>query len=163
MRTKSMVEPQVQVVTFRIGGSEFGLDVFSVHEIVRHEGVAPLPQAPPFVEGVVDVRGVLFPVVDLRRRFELPASGESEDARIVLAELGGRRLGLVVDQVTEVMRVPEPSISDPPDYVRGIGAEYIRGIARVDGRLIILIDMERVLSSEERIALEEVELEAPEA
>jgi purine-binding chemotaxis protein CheW len=147
--------PQVQLVTFQVGGEEFGLDVFSVHEILRWQPVTPVPRAPAFVEGVLDVRGSVVPVVDLRRRFEVAGFEYGEETRIVLVDYAGERLGLVVDSVTEVLRAPETAISAPPAYIRGLAAEFMRGIVRHNGRLIILMDLDRILSSEERIALGE--------
>lgn len=158
MRNVRQTVPQVQLVTFRLGGEEFGLDVFAVHEILRYQEPTPVPRAPAFVEGVMDVRGTLVPVVDLRRRFELSEVQVGDDTRIVVVEFGGERLGLVVDSVTEVMRVPETAIQPPPRYIRGLAAEYVRGIARMEGRLVVLVDMDRILSSEERIALEQAPL-----
>jgi purine-binding chemotaxis protein CheW len=131
--------PQVQLVTFKVGGEEFGLDVFAVHEILRYQGVTPVPRAPAFVEGVLDVRGSVVPVIDVRRRFEVREFAFDDDTRIVLVEYAGERLGLVVD-------------------IRGLAAEFVRGIVRLEGRLVILLDLERILSSEERIALEAAEL-----
>jgi purine-binding chemotaxis protein CheW len=142
-----------------VGGGEFGLDVFSVHEVLRHQPVTPVPQAPEFVEGVLDVRGILLPVVDLRRRFEVREIVFDSDTRIVVVEFAGERLGLVVDAVREVLRVPETAVSEPPAYVRGLAAQYIRGVVRLEDRLVVLLDVERILSSEERIALEQAELE----
>jgi purine-binding chemotaxis protein CheW len=150
--------PQVQLVTFTVGGEEFGLDVFAVHEILRWQEVRPVPRAPAFVEGVLDVRGTLVPVVDLRRRFEVPRTEVGEDTRIVLVQFGQERLGLIVDTVTEVLRTPETSVLPPPEFIRGLAAEFVRGIVRQEGRLIILVDLDRILSSEERIALESAEL-----
>ncbi len=152
--------PQVQLVTFRVGSEEFGLDVFAVHEILRYGGVTPVPRAPAFVEGVLDVRGAVVPVVDLRRRFEVEDVRHDEDTRTVLVEYGGERLGLVVDSVTEVLRAPETAISAAPAYIRGLAAEFVRGIVRLPGRLVILLDLDRILTSQERIALEAAELDA---
>lgn len=163
MRKLQQSVPQVQLVTFRLGREEFGLDVFAVHEILRWQEVTPVPRAPAFVEGVIDVRGALVPVVDLRRRFELPDVSTGAETRIVLVEFGGERLGLVVDAVTEVLRVPETALSPPPEYIRGLAAEFVRGIVRLEGRLVVLIDIERILSSQERIALQEAELAPAEA
>lgn len=158
MRKVVQAVPQVQLVTFRLGADEFGLDVFSVHEILRYSAPTPVPKAPGFVEGVVDVRGTLVPVVDMRRRFELPEAPVNDETRTVLVQYGDERLGLVVDAVTEVMRVPETAVSEPPAYIRGLAAEFVRGIVRLEGRLVVLIDIERILSSQERIALEQAEL-----
>ena len=145
--------PQVQLVTFSVGGEEFGLDVFSVHEILSYQQPTAMPRAPEFVEGVLDVRGTLVPIVDLRRRFETPGVAYDEDTRIVLVDFNDERLGLVVDSVTEVLRAPETAVSPPPAYIRGLAAEFVRGIVRVGERLVVLIDLDRILSSEERIAL----------
>lgn len=150
--------PEVQLVTFRVGGEEFGLDVFAVHEILRYGGVTPVPRAPEFVEGVLEVRRDVVPVVDLRRRFEVEAVGFDDDTRIVLVDYAGERLGLVVDAVTEVLRAPETAISAAPAYLRGLAAEFVRGIVRLPGRLVILLDLDRILSSQERIALQSAEL-----
>jgi len=145
--------PQVQLVTFRVGGEEFGLDVFQVHEILRYSEPTPMPKAPAFVEGVLDVRGALVPVVDLRKRFELHEVTYGDETRIILVDFQGERLGLVVDEVSEVLRVPETSVSAPPQYVRGLAAEFIRGIVRLENRLVVLLDLERILSSQERMQL----------
>lgn len=158
MRKVRQSVPQVQLVTFRLGPEEFGLDVFAVHEILRYQAPTPVPRAPEFVEGVIDVRGSLVPVVDMRRRFELADAPLNDETRIVVVEHGGERLGLVVDSVTEVMRVPETAVSEPPAYIRGLAAEFVRGIVRMEARLVVLIDIERILSSQERIALETAEL-----
>lgn len=158
MRNARQSVPQVQLVTLRVGSEEFGLDVFAVHEILRYQPVTPVPKAPPFVQGVMDVRGTLAPVVDLRKRFELPLTEVGEDTRIAVVDFQGERLGLVADAVTEVLRVPETAIAAPPAYVRGVAAEFVRGIVQLPERLIILIDLDRILSSDERIALQSAEL-----
>ena len=145
--------PQVQLVTFRVGGEEFGLDVFQVHEILRYTEPTAMPKAPAFVEGVLDVRGSLVPVVDLRKRFELHEVPYDDDTRIILVDFQGERLGLIVDEVSEVLRVPETSVAAPPQYVRGLAAEFIRGIVRLESRLVVLLDLERILSSQERMQL----------
>ena len=152
-KVRQAAVPQVQLVTFRVGGEEFGLDVFAVHEILRYQAPTPMPRAPEFVEGVLDVRGTLVPIVDLRRRFETPEVAYDEDTRIVLVDFNDERLGLVVDSVTEVLRAPETAVSPPPAYIRGLAAEFVRGIVRVGERLVVLMDLDRILSSDERIAL----------
>lgn len=164
MRTPVKSVAQVQIVTFRLGPDEFGLDVFTVHEILRTQPVRAVPRAPAFVEGVIDVRGTLVPVLDLRTRFEVAADAAQGESRIVIAQFGDDRLGLVVDAVTEVLRVPETAVSEPPAYFRGLAAEYIRGIVHLPERLVIVLDLDRVLSSQERIALEQADLsQAPDA
>jgi purine-binding chemotaxis protein CheW len=158
VRNTAQAIPQLQIVIFRIGPEEFGLDVFTVHEILRYQTITPVPRAPEFVEGVIEVRRTLVPVIDLRRRFEVEVPDADSDTRIILVQYGGERLGLIVDAVSEVLRIPETAVSEPPRYFRGLAAEYIKAIARLPERLVILLDVERVLSSQERIALESVRL-----
>jgi purine-binding chemotaxis protein CheW len=98
-------------------------------------------------------------VIDMRRRFEAPEGRAEGDTRIVVVPFGEDRLGLIVDTVSEVLRLPESTVSDPPEYVRGISARYLRGIVRAGDRLIVLLDIDAILTSEERIALEEMEVE----
>lgn len=151
-------DSQLQLLSFRVGPQEFGLDVHAVGEVMRLAPVTPVPGVPDFVEGVIDVRDGLVPVIDLRRRFEVNERAVHQDTRVVLVPFDGEHLGLVVDDVSEVIHVPPSAVSDPPPYFRGLAAEYIRKIVRYNGRIIILIDMDRVLTSEERIALQEADL-----
>jgi purine-binding chemotaxis protein CheW len=158
VRTPVQSVAQIQIVTFRLGADEFGLDVFTVHEILRHQTVRSVPRAPAFVQGVIDVRGTLVPVIDLRTRFEVADAPDEDDPRIVVVQHGEDRLGLVVDAVTEVLRAPETALAEPPAYFRGLAAEYIRGIVRLPERLVIVLDIDRILTSQERIALEQADL-----
>ena len=159
MRKAAPVEPQLQIVTFRVGAVDFALDVFAVHEVLRWEPVTAVPKAPAFVEGVIEVRGVLLPIVDLRRRFEVADASVGAETRILVVDLAGERVGLVVDTVSAVRSVPEASVTDPPGYIRGLAPEYVRGVVRTGGALLILLAIDRVLTSEERIALQEAEWE----
>lgn len=157
MRRAAPSVPQRQFVTFRLGRSEFGLDVFAVQEVLRDTGVTAVPRAPEFVEGVVDVRGALVPVIDMRRRLETSAAAEASDARILLVRSGGEQVGLVVDQVTEVLRTPEPTVLPPPAYLQQRAADTLQAIVRLEDRMILVLDVERLLSSDERIRLRELE------
>lgn len=159
MRKATPVVPHVQLVTFRVGAVDFALDVFAVHEVLRWEPVTAVPKAPAFVEGVVEVRGALLPVIDLRRRFEVADASVGAETRILVVDLAGERVGLVVDAVSAVRSVPEASIAEPPGYIRGLAPEYVSGVVRTDGALLILLAIDRVLTSEERIALQETDWE----
>ncbi|CAN5774541.1 chemotaxis protein CheW [soil metagenome] len=158
MRKLAPSVPHRQLVAFRIGDDEFGLDVSLVHEILRHQPVRSVPRAPAFVEGVIDLRGSLVPVIDLRRRFEIHDPSFGSDTRIMVINHRDERLGVIVDTVTEVLRVPESAFSEPPAYVRGLAAEYLQGVIRMQERMVVVLDMDRILSSDERIALEELDL-----
>jgi purine-binding chemotaxis protein CheW len=145
----------LHLVTFQLLGEEFGLPILDVREIIRMTDITPVPQAPEFVEGVINLRGQIIPVVDLRKRFGIEATELGEHTRIVVAELGATVIGLIVDAVSEVLRIPADTVSPPPGLVAGsIGSEYIKGIAHRDEKMTILIDMRKVFSQNEMGELE---------
>src|ERR687890_343008 len=117
----------IQLVSFRVGVQEFAFDILQVERILRHVVPAPLPRAPAFLEGVVPYEGGAVPVVDLRKRFELDAPIR-EETRLMVVDLGDQRVGVVVDEVREVLRVDSRTITAPSPVVRGLAAAYISGI-----------------------------------
>jgi purine-binding chemotaxis protein CheW len=143
---------EIQVVTFRVGPQEFGLNVFQVERILRYEAPAALPKSPDFLEGVVQFDGAMVPVVDLRKRLSLPAE-RREDTRLMVVDVSGQRVGLVVDQVLDVLRVDGAGIAAPPPIVRGLAAEYISGLLAVGERTVVILHAARLLNSKERLAL----------
>jgi purine-binding chemotaxis protein CheW len=144
----------IQVVVFRVGGQEFACNVFHVQRILRYQAPAPLPKAPAFLHGVLQVQGAVVPVIDLRTRFELREAPLREETRTMVVEAERMTVGVVVDAVLEVRRVPAEAVAPPPPIVRGLSAEYVQGIITVGARTIILIQTGRLLTSTERIALE---------
>jgi purine-binding chemotaxis protein CheW len=143
---------QVQLVCFRVGPQEFALDILQVERILRHVPPAPLPQAPAFLEGVVPYEGGVVPVVDLRKRFELPAP-VLEETRLMVVDLGEQRVGVLVDQVREVLRVDSTTITAPGPMVSGLAAGYITGIVTRAERTIIIVNARKLLTSTERLTL----------
>lgn len=146
----------VQVVTFQLFGEVFALPILDVREIIRMTPITPVPQAPGFVEGVINLRGQILPIVDLRKRFGLAPQERTEETCIAVVELGsGVAVGLIVDAVREVESIPADSITPPPSLVAGsIGAEYIKGISNHADKMMIHIDLRRVFSKGEMSALE---------
>jgi purine-binding chemotaxis protein CheW len=142
----------VQVVTFLVGRQEFAFDILQVQRILRYEPPAPLPQAPEFLEGVVPYAGGTVPVVDLRKRFEL-AAPIREETRLMVVDLGDQRVGVLVDEVHEVLRVDSTAIAAPAPIVSGLAAAYIAGVVSRPGRTIIILNARKLLSSTERLAL----------
>jgi purine-binding chemotaxis protein CheW len=145
-----------QLVTFELFGEVFALPILDVREIIRPTAITPVPQAPGFVEGVINLRGQIIPVVDLRKRFGMSAENSTDDTRIVVVELGnGIVIGLIVDAVREVERIPTDTITPPPALVAGsVGAEYIKGISNHEDKMIVHIDMRKVFNTDEISALE---------
>lgn len=149
----------VQVVVFRVGEHEFAFNIFHVQRIVKYDRPAAVPKAPPFLEGVMQIEGAVVPVVDLRKRFELPHAPLGRDTRVMVLEADGSTVGAVVDAVTEVLRVPAEAVAPPPPVVRGLAAEYVQGVITLPTRTLVLLHAGRLLTSSERIALGRLETE----
>jgi len=147
---------EIQIVCFRVGSQEFGLNVFQVERILRYERPNALPKSPDFLEGVVTFEGVSVPVIDLRKRLSLGAD-LADETRMMVLDVDGNRVGIIVDQVLDVLRVDGGAITAPPPLVRGLAAEYISGLLTRDaGRTIVILNATRLLSSKERLALKAV-------
>jgi purine-binding chemotaxis protein CheW len=146
-----------QAVTFALGGEEYGIDIAQVQEINRMVTITKVPRAPQFMEGVINLRGRLIPIIDLRTRFGMDRSEPTKDTRIVVTEIGSRSVGMVVDSVSEVLRIPVEQIEDAPDLVAGVDTEYIRGVGKMGDRLIIMLDLGRVISAGEKTELQKLD------
>ncbi len=145
----------IQVVSFKIGDEEFGVNILQVQEINRLVQITQVPNAPDFIEGVMNLRGRIVPVVNLRKRFGLPQKEYDKNTRVVVVELNDKTVGFVVDSVSEVLRFSNSDVEPTPDLITGIGNEYITGIAKLGDRLLILLDLEKVLTVEEKESLKE--------
>jgi purine-binding chemotaxis protein CheW len=140
----------LQLVSFNIGDEEFGVDILQVQEIIRMLEVTRVPNAPEYIDGVINLRGKVIPIIDLRRRFGMDRKGHDKNTRIVVVELSGQVVGFVVDAVSEVLRIPRSVTEPPPSIVGGVRKEYITAVGKLEDRLLILLDLEKVLKSEER-------------
>lgn len=146
----------LQMITFALGSEEYGVDIAEVQEINRMVPITRVPQAPPFMEGVINLRGRLIPIIDLRTRFGMDRSEPTKNTRIVVTEIRSKRLGMVVDSVYEVLRIPIEQIEDTPELVAGVDTEYIRGVAKMGERLIIMLDLARVISAGDKLEIEKL-------
>ncbi len=144
---------EIQLVVFRVGGHEFGLNIFDVERVLRYEKPAPLPQAPDFLEGLMEYEDAPIPVIDLRKRLNVDAS-VLDDTRTMILEWEQGRIAVVVDAVIELLRAPVDEIVPPPPIVRALAAEYIRGIFVRNGPTIVILAVPKILSSTARLALE---------
>ncbi len=145
----------LQLVSFKIGDEEFGVDILNVREINRMVEITRVPKSPEFVEGVINLRGKVIPIVSLRKRMGMPEKEQDKDTRIVVVELEDQLIGFVVDAVSEVLRISRNITEPPPETASGVDAEYITGIAKMDERLLILLNLNRLLDVGEREALKE--------
>lgn len=149
-----------QLVVFTLADETYGIDISTVNEIIRMQAITEVPRTPDFVEGVINLRGRIVPVIDLRKRFSLTVSEETQASRIMVVELEGLTVGMIVDSVSEVLRLPASSIEPTPAMVSGVDAAYLRGVGKWNDRLIILLDIKKVLFKEEQ---EQVALSIEEA
>ncbi len=140
----------LQLVTFSIGEEEFGVDILKVQEIIRTMEITKVPRAPDFVEGVINLRGKVIPILDLRKRFGLMSREHDKHTRIIVIEINNMIVGFVVDSVSEVLRIPASTVEPPPPVVAGLESEYISGVGKLEDRLLILLDLDRLLSGEEQ-------------
>jgi purine-binding chemotaxis protein CheW len=150
------MEKELQVVGFRVGRETFGLPISMVREIVRVPDITAVPNAPDYIEGVINLRGRIIPVVDMRKRFREESSVPSRKNRIVVVELEGRAIGLLVNSASEVLRIPPSDIEAPQDVFQEGELNYITGVGKLKGRLVILLDLNRILQRGELRHLEEV-------
>ena len=139
----------MQLVTFRLGQEQFGVPIGAVQEAVRLPEVTPVPQAPWFGEGVINLRGRIIPVLDMGRRFRFPDRPRTRQTRILIVEADGRLVGLIVEAVSAVVRLPATAIEPPPPLISGIGVDYITGVGKLGDQLPVLLDLGRVLHPED--------------
>lgn len=140
----------LQLVIFQLGGEEFGVEIVKVQEIIRMPDITHIPQSPDFVEGVINLRGKIIVVINLDKRFNLNLKEVDENSRIIVVEIENNVVGMIVDSVNEVLRIPKSSVEPAPDLVLSqISRDYLKGVGKVDDRLLILLDLAKVLTIEE--------------
>ena len=142
-----------QLVVFRIGGGDFAVDILATREVVPLREVTPVPETPDYVEGVMNLRGSLIPVLDLRKRMRAPDQaaeepGLTDERRIIISNFAGRLVGVIVDSASEVIRISAEKIEPPPDLIYEIGAAYVSGVVALEERVVTLIDLQKALSDE---------------
>ena len=142
-----------QLVTFRLGDDQFAVDILEVERVLRFTTPATVPNLPAWLDGVIEHGGRVVPVIDLRSRFGLPRLSSRPEHRILVLAIGQEWLGVKVDSVHEVMSVSPEDIAPPPPFFRGLNAEYLKGLVRREGALIIFLDVARVLTSSELLEL----------
>jgi purine-binding chemotaxis protein CheW len=154
---KNVVRQEVQVVGFYIGEDEYAVHIIKVCEISPMIEIRKIPKSPPFVEGVINLRGGIVPVIDLRKRFDLEVNANRQSAKILIVELGINQVGMIVDNVSEVMRFYQDEIEKtPPMFSASIDSQYIQGVAKMNEKLIILLDVEKLFSFEEQSVLKNI-------
>jgi purine-binding chemotaxis protein CheW len=150
-----LTPPELQLVSFAIGEEEFGLEIVRVQEIIRMQPITRVPNSPSFVEGVINLRGKVIPILSLRKRLGLDARAADRETRIIIANVSGVVLGFIVDRVCEVMRIASEMVEAPPRLTK-VAREYVAGVGRAGERLLILLDMERLITEPETTSAAEL-------
>ncbi len=135
----------LQLVTFKLDVEEFGIDILRVQEIIRIMNITKVPNSPEFVEGVINLRGRVIPVINLRKRLMLPTIEKDNKTRVIVVELSDKTVGFIVDEVDEVLRIPKSITEPPPEMTAGIDSDYITSVGKLEDRLLILLDIEKLV------------------
>ncbi len=144
-----MTENIRQFVEFKLGEEEYGVDILQVKTIERMMDITRVPKAPQFVEGVINLRGEIVPVIDLKKRFDLPISQETDNTRIIIVNVDDITVGMIVDSANEVIQLPQDAIEPAPSIVGGIDSDFLEGVGKMDGKLLIILDLSKILKSKE--------------
>lgn len=158
MTQGNVLDQENKVVVFRLQNEEYGVPVQQVKTIEKIYSMTRVPRTLEFVKGVVNLRGVVTPVIDLRGRFELEETPYTEETRMIVVSVGDIEVGLIVDSAQDVLDVPASAIEPPPEVVGGVRATYLHGIAKLDDRLLVLLNLEKVLKKDEIQQLEHLEV-----
>ncbi len=149
---------EVKVIVFRLKDEEYGVEVNQVRSIEKLEHITRVPRTPAFVKGVINLRGVVTPIIDLRSRFALEEASYTETTRVIIVAVGELEVGLIVDAANDVIDIPVNAIEPAPEVVGGVEAAYLRGVAKLEKRLLILLNLDKVLNTEEMKQLDTLEV-----
>jgi purine-binding chemotaxis protein CheW len=146
-------ENQLQLVTFQLGNERYGIDIMEVKEIVRSQEVRPIPNSPPWVQGLLNLRGRIIPIIDLHERFQighLPMEAdEADQGCIMVITVSGKELGIVIDKILRVLAISSSELQSPPQMMSGIGSEYIQSVVREEDGYLIILNMRRLFNPRE--------------
>jgi len=149
-KESNMINELLQLVSFKLGDEEYGVDILAVQEIIKNQQITKIPNSPDFVEGVISLRGRVIPVIDLRTILGMPKAVNKVNSNIIIVEIEGRTVGFIVDSVSEVLRVPKNITEAPPDIMAHRQSEFIVALAKLADRLVILIDLARIFKATQK-------------
>jgi purine-binding chemotaxis protein CheW len=145
-----------QFVVFKLGDEKYGVDILNVSTISEYLEITRVPDAPNYVQGMINLRGDIIPVINLKRRFNIPETDISDETRIIIYTIDGVAIGFLVDEASQVLRVDDKDIEETPAILRGADREYISGVGKYNNQIIILLDFSKILSDAERAEIEKL-------
>jgi len=151
------VEDLRQIISFSVGAEEYGLELLRVKEVIRVREITRLPKAPSFVKGIINLRGDVIPIIDLRDKFGLKSGRDTQQTRVIVVEVDGRLVGLVVDSASQVVRIPPDQIGPMPPVPGQFAQDLVTGVAKLEDRLVVLLNPDAILTAEEKTALSSVD------
>ncbi|MDT8317920.1 MAG: chemotaxis protein CheW [bacterium] len=154
-RNDTVNKTVLKFITFGLGREKFGIAIDKVKEIIADYEIVPLPRTPDFIEGIISLRGDIIPVVEMRARFDMPPREDDEETRVIVLEMRDFAVGIQVDNVYEVLKLAEDAIEPPPRFMAGLKGDYIDGVAEAKGRLTIILNLDEIFSTTEKIAMRE--------
>jgi len=148
---------QLQLVTFLLGEEKYGVDIMDVKEIVRTREIRPIPNCPPYVAGILNLRGIIIPIIDLHRRFQLRSAAQDDEeallSGIMVIDIDGMELGIFIDRILRVVAIEAKELQSPPQMISGIGAEYIQSVVSEDNGYLLILNIRRIFDTRELAAL----------
>lgn len=145
-----------QFVIFRLGDEKYAVDILNVGGISEFREVTKVPNAPVFIDGIINLRGDIIPIVNLKKRFNIPERTVDSDTRIIINNIKGKDIGFIVDEASQVIKIDDADIEDAPDIIKGADRQYISGVGKVNDQIVILLNLEKILSEEEQKAVNEI-------
>jgi purine-binding chemotaxis protein CheW len=146
-------EVRIQLVTFQLGNEKYGIDIMDVKEIVGIRPIRPIPNVPSYVAGILKIRSMIFPIIDLHKRFQIEKADLTEDDKLlsgfVIINVSGMQIGIIIDKVSRVISIDPDSIQPPPQIISGIGAEYIQGVVNENGEYLIILNIKKLFDPNE--------------
>jgi len=143
----------LKLVGFFLGTEEYAVDILRIKEIKLMQEITSVPKSPDFVEGVINLRGDIIPIIDLKKKLSLGKAAIDEETKIIVVEIEGKLVGMIVDEVSEVIEIEDTKLAPPPSIIAGIEGEYLKGVGKMDDKLLILLDITKILTSEEKMHL----------
>ncbi len=146
----------IQVVSFRLANEEYGIEITKVQEIILVGEITRVPQTSRYIKGLINLRSTVIPIVDLRLRFGMAEEPSTDETRIMVMNVAGKTIGIIVDAVSEVLRISKEQIAPPPPTISGLGRDYLTGLAKLEKRMLILLDVERLMTTDSGLAEQQV-------